>query len=229
MERLERRRDQQRTALASFERKVGTLQSKGHAIQSAWDHVETLLTQTREAVGNHGWEEVRQRAKRIPWIEQVDPSEKRFSAILPDDDHEPKGPTVWLQLEATVHQNAQTYFEQARKHKDKLRGAERALERTETDLQKARKQEQDRIASGKVRSVRRSKRLWFERHRWTILDGGHLMIGGKGCQRERCHRSEASGITRSLSPRRSPRSTVVRIAPETRLRARPCSTTGSSR
>lgn len=179
VERLERRRDQQRTALASFERKVSTLQSKGHAIQSAWDHVETLLTQTREAVGNHGWEEVRQRAKRIPWIEQVDPSEKRFSAILPDDDHEPKGPTVWLQLEATVHQNAQTYFEQARKHKDKLRGAELALERTEADLQKARKQEQDRIASGKVRSVRRSKRLWFERHRWTILDGGHLMIGGR--------------------------------------------------
>ena len=35
VERLERRRDQQRTALASFERKVGTLQSKGHAIQSA--------------------------------------------------------------------------------------------------------------------------------------------------------------------------------------------------
>ena len=102
---------------------------------SLHDHVETLLTQTREAVepwmgGGPSTCEAH------PRIEQVDPSEKRFM-LYPSDAFitNQRGRRSWLQLEATVHQNAQTYFEQARKHKDKLRGAE-CLERTETDLRK---------------------------------------------------------------------------------------------
>ena len=30
-----------------------------------------------------------------------------------------------------------------------------------------------------MRAVRRSRRFWFEKHRWAILPGGHFLIGGR--------------------------------------------------
>ena len=30
-----------------------------------------------------------------------------------------------------------------------------------------------------MQTVRRSKRLWFEQHRWSMISGGHLLVGGR--------------------------------------------------
>ena len=86
--------------------------------------------------------------------------------ILPDDNNEPSGPQVVLELDASVHQNAQRYFESARKQKNKTSGAVHALEETERKLKRARKNEAKQKASGKLNRLKRSKRMWFEQHRW---------------------------------------------------------------
>jgi predicted ribosome quality control (RQC) complex YloA/Tae2 family protein len=82
-------------------------------------------------------------------------------------------------LDATVHQNAQRYFESARKQKNKTSGAVEALAETERKLKRARKSEAKQKASGKLNRLKRSKRMWFEQHRWGMIEGGHLLVGGK--------------------------------------------------
>ncbi len=179
VERLERRKAQQEKALAGFSTKIEKQQRLGHLIQDHWTHVETLLKQTAEAVERNGWPAVKKASKDIAWIVSLNPAERQFTVLLPDDEGQPKGPQVLLELDASVHQNAQRFFESARKQKNKTSGAVLALEETELQLKRARKKEDKQRASGKLNRLKRSKRMWFEQHRWSMIPGGHLLIGGK--------------------------------------------------
>ena len=179
VEKLERRQAQQEKALAGFSVKIEKQQRLGHLIQEHWGHVEGLLDQTKQAVDRDGWSTVRKAIKGIPWIVSATPAERTITVILPDENNEPKGPQVMLELDATVHQNAQRYFEAARKQKNKTSGAVEALAETERKLKRARKNEAKQKASGKLNRLKRSKRMWFEQHRWGMVEGGHLIVGGK--------------------------------------------------
>ncbi|NCG01158.1 MAG: DUF814 domain-containing protein [Euryarchaeota archaeon] len=179
VERLERRKIQQEKALAGFSAKIEKQQMLGHCIQNNWTHIESLLTQVSTAVEEKGWSQVKKDAKQISWIVSLNPSQRSFVTVLPDGNNEPSGPQATLCLDETVHQNAQRHFEAARKQKDKTKGAVEALEETLLQLQRAKKKEKKQQASGKLNKVKRSKRLWFENHRWSMISGGHLLVGGR--------------------------------------------------
>ena len=178
-DRLGRRKAQQEKALSGFGVKIEKQQRLGHLIQEHWTHVESLINQTKEAVEANGWDAVKKASKSIPWITSLNPSKREINVILPDDNNEPKGPQVLLELDATVYQNAQRYFDSARKQKNKTSGAVEALEETERQLKRAKKKEEKQKASGKLNRLKRSKRMWFEQHRWGVVSGGHLLVGGK--------------------------------------------------
>ena len=179
VEKLERRKAQQEKALGGFSEKIEKQQRLGHLIQEHWTHVEGLLDQTKQAVERDGWSAVRKAIKAIPWIISAAPADRTITVLLPDENNEAKGPQVMLELDATVHQNAQRYFESARKQKNKTSGAVEALAETERKLKRARKSEAKQKASGKLNRLKRSKRMWFEQHRWGMIEGGHLLVGGK--------------------------------------------------
>ena len=178
IERLERRLAQQERSLEGFNEKVEKQQALGHLIQNNWTHVEELLNQVNEAVDDMGWSEVKKSTKQIVWIKSVNPSERSFQAMIPNENGDPEK-EVTLFLDQSVHQNAQRYFEAGRKQKDKSAGAINALEDTKLQLSRAKKKQAKREASGQVARVKRAKRLWFENQKWSILPGGHLMIGGR--------------------------------------------------
>ncbi len=179
VEKLERRQAQQEKALAGFSEKIEKQQRLGHLIQENWSHVEGLIDQTKQAVERDGWSAVRKAIKSIPWIVSAAPADRTITVILPDENNEASGPQVMLELDTTVHQNAQRYFEAARKQKNKTSGAVEALAETERKLKRARKNEAKQKASGKLNRLKRSKRMWFEQHRWGMVEGGHLIVGGK--------------------------------------------------
>ena len=179
VERLERRKSQQEKALEGFSAKIEKQQKLGHLIQDNWTHVESLLNQISQAVEKNGWKETKKASKEIAWIVSMDAAKRTFVTILPDENSQPNGPQVTLSLDETVHQNAQRHFEAARKQKDKTRGAVEALENTIIELKRANKKEKKAEESGKIGKIKRSKRLWFENHRWSMTAGGHLLVGGK--------------------------------------------------
>jgi predicted ribosome quality control (RQC) complex YloA/Tae2 family protein len=179
VERLERRKIQQEKALEGFSVKIEKQQMLGHLIQNNWTHIESLLSQVSAAVEEKGWKQVKKDVKEIPWIVSLNPAGRSFVTILPDDESQPNGPQATLSLDENVHQNAQRHFEAARKQKDKTKGAVEALEETTLFLQRAKKKEVKQQESGKLNKIKRSKRLWFENHRWSMISGGHLLVGGK--------------------------------------------------
>ena len=175
---LGRRAAQQKAAIQRFHERAAITQELGKSIQDNWEHVDSLLLQFNEAVVSDGWEGVMDKIHDVPWIDSADPAKQTVVAYLPDEDGEP-GASITLEVSNTVHQNAQRYFEEARSQKNKAKGAETALASTEKSRERAEKQAAKDAAAGRLRAKKRSKRFWFERHRWAILSGGHLLIGGR--------------------------------------------------
>ena len=176
--RLGRRAEQQEQAIERFHEKAGKAQNIATMITENWEHVNSLLIQIRQAVEQKGWNGVRAAVKSVEWIQSVDPANRTMQAFLPDENGQP-GVRVELYVDETVHQNAQRHFMVARTQKDKAKGAATALEDTERKKRKEEKQRAKDEAAGRVGRVKRSKRLWFERHRWTMLSDGRLMVGGR--------------------------------------------------
>ena len=136
--------------MAGFAKKIEKQQLIGHTIQNNWSHVESLLAQIKESVEKNGWKETQKMAKQIPWIVSMNPADRTFTTILPDDNGEPKDMQAMLRLDETVHQNAQHFFETARKQKAKTKGATDALEETNVYLKRARKKEVKAKESGRL-------------------------------------------------------------------------------
>jgi predicted ribosome quality control (RQC) complex YloA/Tae2 family protein len=111
-------------------------------------------------------------------VDSVNPSKHTVVAYLPDEDGEP-GAKVTLESSKTVHQNAQRYFEEARTQKNKAKGAQEALERTEKSRKNAEKKAAKEAALGRLKGRKRARRFWFEKYRWAVVSGGNLLIGGK--------------------------------------------------
>ncbi len=175
---LDRRAAQQRSAIERFESQAALTQELAKSIQDNWTHVDDLLGQVNSLIANEGWQTLDSKVSDVAWIDRIDPAKGTILARLPDEDNEP-GASVTLSVENSVHQNAQTYFEQARTLKDKAKGAKVALERTETQAAKEAAKREKEAAAGRVRIGKRSKRFLFEKHRWGILSDGRLVVGGR--------------------------------------------------
>ena len=175
---LERRADQQRNAIGRFLSQAAINQELGKAMQENWSHLETIMSQFNEAISKFTWQEVSEKIREIQWIDRLDPKKGTFVAFLPDEQGEP-GASVTLYANKTVHQNAQRYFQEARTLKEKSKGARKALENTENAKSKQEKRRKKDVAAGRVRGIQRSKKFWFEKYRWAILDNGHIIVGGR--------------------------------------------------
>jgi predicted ribosome quality control (RQC) complex YloA/Tae2 family protein len=175
---LSRRAAQQSAAIDRFHERAAITQELGKAIQDNWEHVDSLLTQVNDAIALEGWQSVGDRIYDIPWIDSADPAKQTIVAYLPDEEGEP-GASITLEVSKTVHQNAQRYFGEASTKKSKAKGAQAALASTEQAREKAEKRAAKDAAAGRLRARQRSKRFWFEKYRWAMLSGGHLIIGGK--------------------------------------------------
>ena len=175
---LNRRAEQQKSAITRFESQAVLTQELAKSIQDNWTHVDDLLSQVNSFIEADSWQALESKTSEIIWIDRVEPAKRTILARLPDEDNEP-GASVTLHIEKSVHQNAQQYFEQARTLKDKAKGARTALERTENAAAKEEARRKKDAAAGKVRIAKRSKRFWFEKHRWGILSDGRLVVGGR--------------------------------------------------
>lgn len=176
--RLDRRASQQMSAIERFKEKAAITQELGKAIEENWEHVDSILQQLNSAVKDQGWHEVAGKAFEVAWIDSVNPAKQTVVTFLPDEEGEP-GTSVTLEADKTVHQNAQRYFQEARIQKNKAKGAQKALEKTEISRERTQKRAAKEAASGKLRRKKRSRKFWFEKHRWAMLSGGNLIIGGK--------------------------------------------------
>ena len=177
-DRLTRRAAQQRSGIEAFSTEASDLQKIGSEMLASWAHLEEIRKKIESRVTNIGWSETIDEAHNAEWIEEIDPANKTAIVYMRDENGAP-GTGVLIDVEGTIHQSAQKYFDKSRSLKLKARGAEKALEETEKRQKKINiKAEKDK-SKGRVIGKKRTRRYWFERHRWGIVGQGRMIIGGR--------------------------------------------------
>ncbi len=87
---------------------------------------------------------------------------------------------IVLDLTKNIGQNAAFYFEKAKKIKNKIEGAEKALKENLKKLRESEaKKEKLILEKSKQEKLKERKQEWYEKFRWFISSGGFLVIGGR--------------------------------------------------
>ena len=81
-----------------------------------------------------------------------------------------------LSVNKTIEQNAEKYFEQAKKYKKKIPGVKKTIEMYKDKLEKA---EENHNSKQQVAREERKKKEWFEKFRWFLSSDDFLVIGGR--------------------------------------------------
>ena len=87
---------------------------------------------------------------------------------------------ITLNLDKSVEQNAEVYFEKAKKAKKKLQGAKLALQRSKEKLEKIKKQQEISLKQEEENLKQKTReKQWYEKFHWFISSEGFLCIGGR--------------------------------------------------
>ena len=171
----------QEEMIKGFEKEMQENQEIGDLIYANFTFVENLLKELSKAVEKLGWEEFKKRIeegkksgnKVAQMIKSVDPKEKAVTIEL-------EGKKVRLYLDKSIGENAEIYYEKAKKAKHKLEGARKAHEDTLRKIEEIEKLiEEEEKKELNVKKLEKRKKKWFEKFRWFISSEGFLVIGGK--------------------------------------------------
>jgi predicted ribosome quality control (RQC) complex YloA/Tae2 family protein len=167
--------------LKGFKEGAKANQEIGDIIYANFSLVERLLEEFRKATETLGWDEFRKRIeegkkagnKVALMVKGIDPKEKAVTIEL-------DGRKVKLYLKGSVGENAELYYEKAKKFRHKYEGALKAYEDTKRKLDEVEKLiEEEMKKELNVKRIERRKKKWFEKFRWFISSEGFLVLGGK--------------------------------------------------
>ncbi len=87
---------------------------------------------------------------------------------------------IELDIKKNIEQNAEVYFNQAKKLKKKLEGAIKALEETKKKIQKLEKEQIINEEKNQLKKKNKDiKKEWYEKFRWFISSDGFLVLLGR--------------------------------------------------
>jgi predicted ribosome quality control (RQC) complex YloA/Tae2 family protein len=152
----------------------------GDFIYSRFGEIEGLLTGLRNWREKFSWEEILDALKSgragIPGVGLVSKVLPREGTVVIDVD----GREMRLDLRKSAAENADYFYTQSKKSREKIRGAQEAVGETKR-LINALKERGIRAVekvSKPEKRVRR-KRLWYEKFRWFVSSDGILVLGGR--------------------------------------------------
>ncbi|MEL4305641.1 ribosome rescue protein RqcH [Methanococcoides sp. LMO-2] len=170
---FERRLRKQEEAIKKFEKDTDKFTTIAEKIYEHYQNIEELLSILGNARDKgYSWDEIRSILKKakddLPAARAIVSIDSAEGTIVVDLD----GIKANINIRKTVPQNAQTYYEKAKKLTKKRDGALRAIEDTKVAMQKREK---------KVSKRRKAffKKHWYDRFRWFFSSDGFLVVGGR--------------------------------------------------
>ncbi|WP_297507096.1 ribosome rescue protein RqcH [Thermococcus sp.] len=171
----------QEEMLKGFEKAMNENQEIGDLIYANYSVVERLLEEFKRATEKLGWDEFKKRIEegkkagnRVAlMVKGIDPKEKAVTIEL-------EGKKVKLHLDRSLGENAELYYEKAKKFRHKYEGALKAYEDTKRKLEEVEKLiEEEMKKELNVKKIERRKKKWFEKFRWFVSSEGFLVLAGK--------------------------------------------------
>jgi len=178
---FEKRLRLQQETLANFKKTIKDSQHKGEVIYSNYPTIENIINVVNSArEKDYSFKEIGKTLKKAKKegmseaqiYESIDP----LGVLTLDIDNT----KLNIDPKLTIPENAEIYYEKAKKAKRKTKGALIAIENTKKQLEdiKAKKDiAMENIAVPKKRVKKNLK--WYEKLRWFITSEGVLVVGGR--------------------------------------------------
>ncbi|MBW6470199.1 MAG: NFACT family protein [Methanosarcinaceae archaeon] len=170
---FERRLLQQQTAIKDFETnsdKITTIAEKVYANYQPIEELLEVLNGAREK--GYSWDNIKSILKQakdtLPAAKMIVSINSAEGTIVVDLE----GTNATIDIRKTVPQNAQVYYEKAKKLIKKRNGALIAIEQTKLAMKNKEKK-----ASKRQKVIR--KKHWYDRFRWFVSSDGFLVVGGR--------------------------------------------------
>lgn len=175
-DRLDRQLRHQEEALVRLEQEADAWERRGHLVYERYEEVQRLLSALRSVWEREGPRGALRRLKAgrpedAPWaahVVRIDEANQRAFARIQNEE-------IPLDPRATVEKNAALSYDEAKRLRAKLDGAQTAVAETRRRLRDHRSP-----AAAPARAPRApKKRFWFESFRWFYTSEGLLVVGGR--------------------------------------------------
>ncbi len=171
---IERRLARQKSSIENMSNKVEESMMTADLIYQNYTECEKLLDAIRRGREGENREEVFEELKKSDDVLEINDLDEyaviRLSGI---HDEEEVTTNVRLDFRKDVNENAQKYYQTAKKNRKKIEGAKEAIKRTEKEIEKDLKVEK------KKERKKPTVQFWFDRYKWFISSEGNLIIAGK--------------------------------------------------
>ena len=178
---FEKRLRLQQETLDNFYKTIDDSQHKGEVIYSNYPTIENVVNVVNQArSNNYSFEEIGKtlkKAKKEGMEEaQIYESIDKLGVLTLNIDNT----SINIDPKLTIPENAEKYYEKAKKAKRKTKGAQIAIENTKKQLEKITAKKDIAMENIAVPKKRVKKNLkWYEKLRWFVSSDGHLVVGGR--------------------------------------------------
>lgn len=170
-QRLVRQLAQQKAAVDKQLAEARAFAEQAEAIYSDYMGTDALLKDVQARTMGLNWEQTREALSVVPTLLSVNPKEHSVTKVI-------AGREVTLDYTLGVEGNANALYQQGKEAKDKMQGAQTALEETEKRLAQKVEEGEGRRKAEK-HSVRKTKEYWFERYKWFLTSEGRMVLAGR--------------------------------------------------
>lgn len=176
-----KRLEKQEETLHNFEKTIEDSQMKGELLFTNYVQVENILNVIKGArEKDYGWKEIGKTLKDAKKSGMADA--QIFESMDPLGNITLRIDNVSIALDSkkSIPDNAEVYYEKAKKAKRKIKGALVAIENTKRQLADMEAKKEKAMANIMVPQKRVKKNLkWYEKLRWFVSSDGTLVVCGR--------------------------------------------------
>ncbi len=152
----------------------------GDFIYAHFKSLEKLLAVINDAKSKgYPWEEINKRLHDAK--ESEIRGTKYFDKIIPTTQEvvlNINGNEVYLDLKKTLGENATMIYSRGKKSKQKIKGANKAIEKTKAKINQL-KEEKETVDKSIDILVKKPEKKWYEKYRWFKSTDKFLVVGGR--------------------------------------------------
>ena len=178
---FEKRLRMQEETLDNFNKTIETSQYKGELIYSNYTTIENLINVVNSAISkDYSFKEIGKILKKakddgMEEAQLFESIDKMGILTLKIEDT-----SITIDPKLSIPENAESYYEKAKKAKKKTKGAIIAIENTKKQLEKIKSKKELAMENISIPKKREKKNLkWYEKLRWFITSDNTLVVAGR--------------------------------------------------
>jgi predicted ribosome quality control (RQC) complex YloA/Tae2 family protein len=175
IEKLKRQLTQQQEFVVELKKDINQKKLEGDLIYLNFQLCESILNEITAILQHKEKDDEIQKINENEIVKEFDPQENRLVVLLKDTNG--KVSEVELDFRKGVTENATSAYDDSKKLKNKLVGAQGSIEKTKDMIESVEKEDTCK-GEGKEKSAE-AKTFWFERFRWFISSDGNIIVAGK--------------------------------------------------